>query len=117
MDLTTQFPRAGEEHLAGYPWLPRAIDKCRAYIAGTIGDYIFPCPIDMQMLTELNVTEDEFEEAVRNANSDEEVLANLGIPLVNTDPRVERWAQEFLENRRDSLRRQAEEEGRAQVGV
>lgn len=113
MDLTKQFPRAGEQILAGYPWLPRMIDKCRAYIEGTLGDYIFPCPIDMQVLNELNATEDEFEAAVRDAETDREILQRLGIPEENTDPDVTKWAAEFLENRGESLRHIAEEEGRA----
>jgi hypothetical protein len=113
MDLTKEFPRSGEEMLGGYPWLPRVIDKCRAYIEGTLGDYIFPCPIDMQLLTEINVTEDEMEAAVRGTTTDKEVLDRLGMPEHNPDPELAKWAKEFLENRRDSLKRQAEEEGRA----
>jgi hypothetical protein len=116
MDLTKQFPRGGDEILAGYPWLCRMIDKCRAYTEGTLGDYIFPCPIDMQVLTELNFTEEEFEAAVRGTTSDQEVLARLGIPEVNPNPDAAKWAKEFIDNRRDSLRRQAEEEGRAPAG-
>ncbi|MDO8588152.1 MAG: DUF5069 domain-containing protein [Armatimonadota bacterium] len=112
MDLTKQFPRAGEQMLAGYPWLPRMIDKCRAYTEGSLGDYIFPCPIDMQVLTELDVTEDEFEAAVRGTETDVEVLERLGIPEENPDPAVAAWTREFIENRGNSLRHQAEEEGR-----
>jgi hypothetical protein len=117
MDLTKQFPRSGTERLGGYPWLPRLIDKCRAYIAGSLGDYIFPCPIDMELLSELDVAEDDFEQAVRDSATDQEVLAKLGIPEVNTSPQVEKWAGEFLENRRDSLRHQAEEEGRSPASL
>lgn len=117
MDLTKQFPRGGEEQLGGYPWLPRCIDKCRAYTEGTLGDYIFPCPIDMQLLTEINTTEEEFEAAVRKSATDQEVLANLGLPEVNTDPEVEKWAKEFLDSRSGSLTRQAEEEGRAPTSL
>jgi len=115
MDLTRRFPRSGDKKLGGYPWLPRMIDKCRAYIDGTLGDYIFPCPIDMQLLTEIDVTEDEFEEIVRKAKTDQDVLSALELPKDNPDPSARKWADEFLESRRDSLQRLAEEEGRPSI--
>jgi hypothetical protein len=115
MDLTRQYPRAGETILGGYPWLARAIDKARAYNAGTLGDYIYPCPIDKELLAELNVTGEELAEIVEQTNSDDEVLDELGIPVVNNNPDVERWAMEFLSNRHDSLVGQAEDEGRTYI--
>jgi len=112
MDLTREFPRPGWEKLGGYPWLPRAIDKCRAASAGKLGDYIFPCPVDRELFSELNVTAAEFVRAVESSETDEEVLAALGLPPEPEDPAVHRWAAEFLENRHDTLKREAEEEGR-----
>jgi hypothetical protein len=112
MDLTTNFPRPGEQVLGGYAWLARAIDKARAYNEGTLGDYIYPCPIDKELLAELNVTGEELAEVVERYRTDEEILEHLDIPLENTDPGVERWTREFISNRRDSLTRQAEDEGR-----
>jgi hypothetical protein len=111
MDLTKEFPRPGWEKLGGYPWLPRAIDKCRAAIAGKLGDYIFPCPIDRELFSELDVITQEFTQAVASAETDEEVLEALGRPKEEEREAVKRWAREFLENRHDSLKRQAEEEG------
>ena len=112
MDLTKTCPRPGELMLGGYPWLARAIDKARAYNERTLGDYIYPCPIDKELLAELNLTGEEFAEVVEQCATDEEVLQRLRLPMDNPDPAVKRWAQEFLENRRDSLVRQAEDEGR-----
>jgi hypothetical protein len=84
MDLTKSFPRSGEETLGGYPWLPRCIDKCRAYLADTLGDYIFPCPIDKELLAELDLTVDEFMNIVAGATDDNDVLEELGLPAHNT---------------------------------
>jgi hypothetical protein len=112
MDLTKEFPRSGSEILGGYAWLARMIDKCRAYLEGNLGDYIFPCPIDKELLAELNLTGDEFAECVESSSTDEEILQQLGIPMDNKDLDVRKWTSEFLENRHDSLKRQAEEEGR-----
>ena len=40
MDLTKSVPRSAYEKLGGVVFLPRAIDKGRAELAGTLGDYI-----------------------------------------------------------------------------
>lgn len=111
MDLTKKYPRAGDTRLRGYPWLARMIDKARASNEGTLGDYIYPCPVDKELLTELDLTGEEFGEIVRESGTDEEVLDRLGLPS-HYDPAVDAWAMEFLTNRHDSLVRQAEEEGR-----
>ncbi|MBV8688550.1 MAG: DUF5069 domain-containing protein [Candidatus Eremiobacteraeota bacterium] len=56
--------------------LPRAIDKARAYIAGTLGDYTYcGCSVNAQLFETLGITEDEFLEAVRTAKDDEDVAA------------------------------------------
>jgi len=112
MDLTKSYPRPGEQIVGGYAWLARLIDKARAYNQGTLGDNIYPCPIDKELLAELNLTGEEFAGIVEHSPTDEDVLRQLGLPQDNPDPAVKRWTQEFLENRHDSLMRQAEEEGR-----
>ena len=45
-DLTKEFPRSPRETLAGYVLAARGLDKCRAAIAGTLGEYHFDCPLD-----------------------------------------------------------------------
>lgn len=112
MDLTNSYPRPGDQLMGGYPWLARLIDKARAYNAGTLGDYIYPCPIDKELLGELNYSGEEFAEIVDQNKTDEDILEHLGLPSQNDNPEVRRWAQEFLMNRVDSLTRQAEDEGR-----
>ncbi|MEN6372746.1 MAG: DUF5069 domain-containing protein [Armatimonadota bacterium] len=112
MDLTNSYPRPGEQLLGGYPWLARMIDKARAYNEGTLGDYIYPCPIDKELLSEFNMTGVEFAEIIEQTSTDDEVLEQLGIDKANPDPSVKQWTREFLENRHDSLMRHADEEGR-----
>ena len=54
--------------------LPRAIDKARAYIAGTLGDYTYcGCTVNAQLFETLGITEDEFLEQVRTSPADEDV--------------------------------------------
>jgi len=46
LDLRKDFPRSPRATLAGYVVAGRALDKCRAEIAGTAGEYHFNCPLD-----------------------------------------------------------------------
>src|SRR5437870_422294 len=43
-DLTQRPPRSVRTRLGGYALLPRMLDKCRAELAGTQGEFRFACP-------------------------------------------------------------------------
>ena len=45
-DLTQCPPRSPRARLGGFAHLPRLIDKARATVAGTNGDYHYDCPVD-----------------------------------------------------------------------
>jgi len=82
-DLTATSPRPLDAELDGYAWLPRMLDKARATVAGTAGDYLFGCPVDHTCLARLGVGPDVIVELVARHDSDEAVLAALrerGIP-------------------------------------
>ncbi|MGO9789248.1 MAG: DUF5069 domain-containing protein [Solirubrobacteraceae bacterium] len=83
-DLSTEEPRPIDATLAGYPWLPRMIDKARAARANTLGDYYrYPCPIDRACLQALGIDPEQFADIVEQAPSDNDVaehLIALGIP-------------------------------------
>ncbi len=61
--------------LAGYAHLARMIDKCRAVLAGTEGEYIYPCPMDERLMEFAGVTADQFSRAVEASRTDDEVVA------------------------------------------
>lgn len=50
--------------LGGYVHLARMIDKCRAVLAGTQGEYIYPCPLDERLLDFAGISSTAFTEAV-----------------------------------------------------
>lgn len=77
MDLTNQYPRGPRERLAGIAMLARTIDKARAQLAGTPGEYIFDCPMDKQLFATLGVTADEFLDMVSRSPDDVAVIAWL----------------------------------------
>jgi hypothetical protein len=65
------FPRRGREAMGDALWLLRAADKGRASAAGTIHDYVYPCPMDKGMMERWRVTTDEFDDALQRNPSDE----------------------------------------------
>ncbi len=57
----------------GYVHLARMIDKCRAVLAGTEGEYIYPCPMDDRLMEFAGITTDQFTASVKANPSDEAV--------------------------------------------
>lgn len=75
MDLTKEFPRSPKEKLDGLAWLPRLIDKAKARLAGTLGEYNYNCPMDVRFFVFLGLTPEAFLDAVREDASDAAVAA------------------------------------------
>lgn len=59
--------------IEGYVHLARMIDKCRAVLAGTAGEYIYPCPMDDRLMEFAGIRVDQFTAAVKANPSDEAV--------------------------------------------
>jgi hypothetical protein len=74
MDLRKGFPRSMRFKLGGYVHLARMIDKCRAVLAGTEGEYIYPCPMDERLLEFAGITGEQFTAAVKANPTDEGVV-------------------------------------------
>lgn len=97
MDLRRAHPRSPREKLAGYAHLARMIDKCRAVLAGTQGDYIYPCPMDKRLLDFVGLTAEQFTEAVRARASDQAVVAWFVEHAVPHSPvEIEVWNEMLL---------------------
>ena len=73
MDLRNAFPRSMSEKLEGHVHLARMIDKCRALLAGTEGDYIYPCPMDERLMDFVGIAADQFTATVESNPTDEGV--------------------------------------------
>lgn len=83
--------------LAGYVHLARMIDKCRAVLAGTEGEYIYPCPMDERLLEFAGVTADQFTAAVNANPTDEGVVAWFRRVARPHDPaELEGWNRKLL---------------------
>jgi hypothetical protein len=72
-DLTKDFPRSPRETLAGYVLAARALDKCRATLNGTVGEYHFNCPLDNMFFSFTGIDAEAFKNFVATGVSDDEV--------------------------------------------
>ena len=98
MDLRTAFPRSMRDTLAGYAHLARMIDKCRAVLAGTEGEYIYPCPMDERLMEFAGITSDQFTAAVKSNATDHEVVVWFKqVAKPHELAELEEWNQKLLQ--------------------
>jgi hypothetical protein len=72
-DLTKQAPHSPRERTGGFVIADRATDKCRASIAGTLGEYHYDCPLDNVLFSFKGITGAQFKTAVQAAKNYEDV--------------------------------------------
>jgi len=75
LDLTTAVPRSPRFTLGGYVVAARVLDKCRAVIAETAGEYHFNCPLDQFFFTFTDISAESFQEFVATGADDAAVAA------------------------------------------
>jgi len=73
-----EFPRSPRETLAGYVLAARAVDKCRAVIAGSQGEYHSNCPLDQRWLKFAEIDYNAYKAFVSTGATDDEVAAWVG---------------------------------------
>ncbi|MEM7791581.1 MAG: DUF5069 domain-containing protein, partial [Verrucomicrobiota bacterium] len=73
LDLTKDYPRSPRATLAGYIIAARTLDKCRAMLAGTQGEYHFDCPLDNLFFNFAGIQADDFKAFVATGADDSAV--------------------------------------------
>lgn len=73
-----EFPRSPRETLGGYVLAARALDKCRAVLAGWQGEYHSNCPLDQQWLKFAEIDYAAYRSFVSTGATDNEVVAWIG---------------------------------------
>jgi hypothetical protein len=73
LDLTTDYPRSPRALFAGYVIVGRILDKCRATLNETAGEYEFNCGLDHVFFEFAGIDADEFKDFVATGATDEEV--------------------------------------------
>jgi hypothetical protein len=84
---TSDVPRSPRNMLAGYVVAARTLDKCRADLAGTLGDYHFDCPLDNLFLDFTGITAADFKSFVATGADDDAVAAWITKNSKVTEPR------------------------------
>ena len=74
-DLSREPPRSPRVRLGGYALMARMIDKGRAAINGTNGEYHFDCPVDNMLFGFKGVKGEDVRAVLASGASDEEILA------------------------------------------
>jgi hypothetical protein len=97
-DLTNEYPRSPRELLAGYVLAARVLDKCRAAIAGTLGEYHFDCPLDNYFFQFAGLDAETFRAFVATGADDNAVAAWIE-ERAAPRPRIEviRWNDQMRE--------------------
>ncbi len=105
-DLTREAPRSPRIRVGGYAILGRTIDKCRALVAGDIGEYHFDCPLDNTLFGFKGVKGDDFKAQIENGASDQKIVEWLNRNGKKKTPEeITRWG---IETEASSLYNDAE---------
>ena len=94
-DLMKESPRSPRIRVGGYAILGRTIDKCRALVAGNIGEYHFDCSLDNTLFGFKGVKGDDFKAQIEQGASDQEMVEWLNRSGEKKTPEeIKRWAEE-----------------------
>ena len=73
-DLIQRPPRSPRSRLGGYVVLPRMLDKGRATLAGTNGEYHYNCPLDQRFVRFVGIDPDKLLAELKKGKGDGEIL-------------------------------------------
>ena len=94
-DLTQEAPRSPRIRVGGYAILGRTMDKCRALVAGNVGEYHFDCPLDNMLFGFKGVTGVDFKAQIENGASDQQMAEWLDATgEKRTADEIRRWGDE-----------------------
>lgn len=94
LDLTQRPPRSPRVRLGGYTILPRILDKARAELAGTAGEYKFKNPNDWHFFRFTGIDPDALLAQVKTGAGDWDMLVwvNEHAPLKRTALEISQWS-------------------------
>jgi hypothetical protein len=109
-DLTKDFPHSPHAMLGGYILAKRSVDKCRAELAGTLGDYHFDCPLDNMFLGFAGIKGSDLREFVATGADDKAVGAWIQEHATKR-PRIEiiKWNNDLRYKRMSEMPDQLQE--------
>jgi hypothetical protein len=95
-DLTKEPPTSPSERVGGYVILARMDDKCRAMIAGELGEYHSDCPLDHMLLDFKGVSFEEIKKELADGATDEDIAKYLDTHGTPKSPdEVKAWSDDM----------------------
>ena len=91
-DLTQRPPRSPRVRLGGYTILPRVLDKARATLASTNGEYTFNNPLDTVHFGFTGVSAEDFLAQVKAGAGDFEMLEWLNAKARKAPHEIAAWS-------------------------
>jgi hypothetical protein len=92
-NLTREAPRSPRARLGGYAIMARMIDKGRATIAGTAGEYHFDCPVDNMLFGFKGVKGGDVRQVLASGAGDDQILAWFNKNgAQKTDAEIKAWS-------------------------
>ena len=101
INLTQRPPRSPRVRLGGYAILPRVLDKARATLAGTNGDYKFNNPLDNVLFAFAGVTAEACLAQAKSGAGDFEMLHWFNSRTKKAPHEIAAWSawtETFVEN-------------------
>ena len=94
IDLTQRPPRSPRVRLGGYALLPRMLDKCRAALAGNVGEYHYDCPLDQRFFYFTGIDPSVLKEEVAKGLGDGAILAWIheNAPIKREEWEIAQWS-------------------------
>jgi hypothetical protein len=95
MNLTQRPPRSTRTRLGGYVLLPRLLDKCRAELAGTSGEYHYNCPLDQNFFNFTGIDHEALKAEAAKGLGDGEILEWIEAHAKHprTPWEIEQWSE------------------------
>lgn len=93
-DLSQRPPRSPRVRLGGYVLLPRILDKGRAQVAGTTGEYKYNNPMDRHWFRFTGITPEALLEQLAAGKGDGEILnwVEETAPHARTPWEIQQWS-------------------------
>jgi Domain of unknown function (DUF5069) len=94
-NLTKQAPHSPRERTAGFAIASRTVDKCRASLAGKLGEYHYDCPLDNMLFSFKGINGEQFKTAVQAAKNYEDIGTWLQANGTKKTPvEIKTWSDE-----------------------
>ena len=94
-DLTVRPPRSPRARLGGYALLPRMLDKGRAEIAGTAGEFHYDCPLDQHVINFIGFDPAALREQLAAGKGDGEIIEWINAHATHKRSawEIEQWSE------------------------